>query len=72
MGPVIGGIVVAAAGAVAVFALNPPLYLPLIAALLMWENGSPSPWIKTVLIRTLLSGISGGAIIALMPLGRTS
>src|SRR6516164_6473791 len=37
IGPAIGGVVVAAAGAVAAFALNGVLYLPLIAALFLWK-----------------------------------
>lgn len=90
VGPAIGGIVVAASGAVAAFALNALLYLPLIGALVMWKRiAEPSrlpperlgravvsgaryitnsPSIKTVLTRTLVSGISSGAIIALLPL----
>ena len=38
LGPAIGGFVVAAAGAVAAFALNALLYLPLIAALFLWDR----------------------------------
>jgi MFS family permease len=90
IGPAIGGIVVAAAGAVAAFALNAMLYLPLIAALFLWKRvASPSrlppeklrraivsggryiansPSIKIVLARTLVIGIAGSAILALMPL----
>jgi len=90
LGPAIGGFVVAAAGAVAAFALNALLYLPLIAALFLWDRiAEPSrlpreklnraiisgvryiansPSIKVVLIRSLTTGVIGGAIIALMPL----
>jgi MFS family permease len=90
LGPAIGGFVVAAAGAVAAFALNAPLYLPLIAALFAWNRVARpsrlprekltraiisgvryvtnSPSIKIVLIRALMTGVIGGAIIALMPL----
>lgn len=90
IGPAIGGIVVAAAGAVAAFALNSLLYLPLIVALFMWKRVAEpsrlppeklsraivsgvryitnSPSIKIVLTRTLVTGVIGGAIIALMPL----
>jgi MFS family permease len=90
IGPAIGGIVVAAAGAVAAFALNAVLYLPLIAALFLWKRVAEpsrlppeklrraivsgvryianSPSIKIVLARTLVVGILGGAILALMPL----
>ncbi|MCK1516953.1 MFS transporter [Bradyrhizobium sp. 190] len=90
VGPAIGGVIVAAAGAVAAFAITALLYLPLIAALFMWKRVarpsrlppeklrraiisglryiSNSPSIKIVLIRTLMTGVVGGAIIALMPL----
>ncbi|VIO69931.1 putative multidrug-efflux transporter [Bradyrhizobium ivorense] len=90
VGPAIGGVVVATAGAVAAFALNTLLYLPLIIALLLWKRiGAPSrlpperlsramvsgvryisnsPSIKIVLARSLVTGIIGGAITALMPL----
>nr|WP_082747449.1 MFS transporter [Bradyrhizobium macuxiense] len=90
VGPAIGGVVVAAAGAVVAFALNSLLYLPLMAALFLWERISApsrlpperlsramvsgvrfisnSPSIKIVLARTLVTGVIGGAITALMPL----
>ncbi|GLR91667.1 MFS transporter [Bradyrhizobium iriomotense] len=90
VGPAIGGIVVATAGAVASFALNALLYLPLIIALSLWKRISEpshlppeklnraiisgvryianSPSIKIVLIRSVITGVIGGAIIALMPL----
>src|SRR6516165_10336272 len=90
IGPAIGGVVVAAAGAVAAFALNAVLYLPLIAALYLWKRVAEpsrlppeklrraivsgvryianSPSIKIVLARTLVVGILGSAILALMPL----
>ncbi|WOH63940.1 MFS transporter [Bradyrhizobium sp. BWA-3-5] len=90
VGPAIGGIVVASAGAVIAFALNALFYLPLIAALLLWKRiAEPSrlppeklgraivsgvryitnsPSIKIVLTRAMVTGIVGGAIIALMPL----
>ncbi|MGJ5203915.1 MFS transporter [Bradyrhizobium sp. HKCCYLR20261] len=89
-GPAIGGVVVAAAGAVAAFAANALLYLPLLVALFMWRRvvepsrlpREPlnraivsgvryiihSPSIRIVLIRTLVTGIIGGSISALMPL----
>ncbi|RXG86644.1 MFS transporter [Bradyrhizobium zhanjiangense] len=38
VGPAIGGIVVATAGAVAAFALNAMLYLPLMLALFLWKR----------------------------------
>ncbi|WP_024511174.1 MFS transporter [Bradyrhizobium sp. ARR65] len=90
MGPAIGGIVVASLGAVAAFALNALLYLPLIAALFLWRRVAEpsrlprerfsraivsgvryitnSPSIKIVLMRTMVTGVIGGAILALMPL----
>jgi MFS family permease len=90
IGPAIGGIVVAAVGAMAAFALNAVLYLPLIAALFLWKRVvepsrlppeklqramvsgvryiANSPSIKIVLARTLVVGIVGAAILALMPL----
>ena len=89
-GPAIGGVVVAAAGAVAAFAANALLYLPLLAALFLWRRvvepsrlpREPlnraivsgvryiihSPSIRIVLIRTLVTGVIGGSISALMPL----
>lgn len=90
VGPAIGGIVVATAGAVAAFALNAVLYLPLIFALFLWKRTSEpsrlppeslsravisgiryvvnSPPIKIVLARSMITGMVGGGIIALMPL----
>ncbi|MGY3607754.1 MULTISPECIES: MFS transporter [unclassified Bradyrhizobium] len=89
-GPAIGGIVVAAAGAVAAFALNALFYLPLLIVLFLWDRVSEpsrlprerlnraivsgmryinhSPSIKIVLTRTLVTGIIGGSVSALMPL----
>jgi MFS family permease len=89
-GPAIGGIVVATAGAVAAFAANAILYLPLVVALFVWRRESEptrlprerlnraivsgvryianSPSIKIVLMRTLVTGLIGGSISALMPL----
>lgn len=89
-GPAIGGIVVAMEGAVAAFALNASLYLPLKVALLLWKRVAPpsrlpreqlghaivpgiryitnSPSIKIVLARTMVTGVIGGSILALMPL----
>lgn len=90
LGPAIGGVLVAAAGAVAAFALNALLYLPLLLALFLWKRiAEPSrlppekfnraiisgvryivnsPSIRTVLTRAAVTGVIGGAIIALMPL----
>ena len=89
-GPAIGGIVVAAAGAVAAFAVNAVLYLPLMVVLFLWNRThepsrlprerlnraivsgvryiANSPSIRIVLIRTLVTGIIGGSVSALMPL----
>lgn len=89
-GPAVGGIVVAAAGAVAAFAANAVLYLPLLIVLLLWrrESEAPrlpperlnraivsgvryitnSPAIRIVLTRTLVTGIAGSSVLALMPL----
>jgi MFS family permease len=89
-GPAIGGIIVAAAGAVAAFVANAVLYLPLLVVLFLWRrinepsrlppeqlrraiiSGvryiSNSPPVRIVLARTLVTGIAGGSISALMPL----
>ena len=89
-GPAIGGIIVASLGAVAAFAANAILYLPLVVALFVWRRESEpsrlprerlnraivsgvryianSPSIKIVLMRTLVTGLIGGSISALMPL----
>ena len=89
-GPAIGGIVVATAGAVAAFAVNAVLYLPLLVVLFLWNRASEpsrlprerlnramvsgvryianSPSIRIVLTRTLVTGIIGGSVSALMPL----
>jgi MFS family permease len=89
-GPAIGGIVVATAGAVAAFATNALLYMPLMIVLFLWNRISEpsrlprerltramvsgaryitnSPSIRIVLIRTLVTGLIGGSLSALMPL----
>ncbi|MGB8400114.1 MFS transporter [Bradyrhizobium sp.] len=89
-GPAIGGIVVATAGAVAAFAANAVLYLPLMVVLFLWKRVSEpsrlprerlnraivsgvryitnSPSIRIVLTRTLVTGLIGGSVSALMPL----
>jgi MFS family permease len=89
-GPAVGGIIVAVAGAVAAFAANAILYIPLMAALFVWRRESEpsrlprerlnraivsgvryianSPSIKIVLMRTLVTGLIGGSVSALMPL----
>ena len=89
-GPAIGGVIVASAGAVAAFATNALLYLPLLIVLFLWrrlkEPSRPppermaravisgvryivhSPPIRIVLGRTLVTGIAGGSVSALMPI----
>jgi predicted MFS family arabinose efflux permease len=89
-GPAVGGIVVATAGAVAAFAVNAVLYLPLMVVLFLWNRThepsrlprerlnraivsgvryiANSPSIRIVLIRTLVTGVIGGSVSALMPL----
>jgi MFS family permease len=89
-GPAIGGVIVATAGAVAAFAANAALYLPLLVVLFLWRRTSEpsrlpreklnramvsgvryianSPAIRIVLARTLVTGIIGGSVSALMPL----
>jgi MFS family permease len=89
-GPAIGGIVVATAGAVAAFAANAVLYIPLLVVLFLWRRThvpsrlprerlnraivsgvryiANSPSIKIVLARTLVTGLIGGSLSALMPL----
>ncbi len=89
-GPAIGGIVVATAGAVAAFAANAVLYIPLLVVLFLWRRTSEpsrlprerlnramvsgvryianSPPIRIVLARTLVTGLIGGSVSALMPL----
>jgi MFS family permease len=89
-GPAIGGIVVATAGAVAAFAANAVLYIPLLVVLFLWRRNKEvsrlprerlsraivsgvryianSPSIRIVLTRTLITGICGGSVSALMPL----
>jgi len=89
-GPAIGGIIVASAGAVAAFATNALLYLPLLIVLFLWRRVKEpsrlppermaraviscvryivhSPPIRIVLGRTLVTGIAGGSVSALMPI----
>src|SRR5450631_814750 len=89
-GPAIGGIIVATAGAVAAFAANVALYLPLLVVLFLCRRVhepsrlprerlnraivsgvryiANSPSIRVVLARTLVTGIIGGSVSALMPL----
>src|SRR5437762_9544344 len=89
-GPAIGGSVVATAGAVAAFAANAVLYIPLLMVLFLWKRTSEpsrlprerlnraivsgvryianSPSIRLVLATTLITGVIGGSVSALMPL----
>jgi MFS family permease len=89
-GPAIGGIIVATAGAVAAFAANTLLYIPLMIVLFLWKRVhepsrlprerlnramvsgvryiANSPSIRVVLTRTLVTGLIGGSVSALMPL----
>ena len=89
-GPAIGGVIVASAGAVAAFATNALLYLPLLIVLFLWRRLKEpsrlppermaravisgvryivhSPSIRIVLGRTLVTGIAGGSVSALMPI----
>jgi len=58
VGPAIGGVVVAAAGAVAAFAANAVLYLPLMVVLFLWERISePSRLPREQLNRAIVSGV---------------
>ncbi|OAF17024.1 MFS transporter [Bradyrhizobium centrolobii] len=57
-GPAIGGIVVGIAGAVAAFALNAVLYLPLMIALFLWKRvAEPSRLPREHLSRAIVSGV---------------
>lgn len=89
-GPALGGIIVAAAGAVAAFVGNVLLYVPLLIVLYLWRRTLEpsrlpperlrramvsgvryiihSPSVRVVLYRTLVTGIAGGSVLALMPL----
>jgi hypothetical protein len=89
-GPAIGGVIVAAAGAIAAFATNALFYLPLISVLFLWRRVKEpsrlpperlaravisgvryilnSPSIRVLLMRTLVTGIVGGSVAALMPI----
>ncbi|MES2752421.1 MAG: MFS transporter [Pseudomonadota bacterium] len=89
-GPALGGIIVAAAGAVAAFVSNVLLYIPLLIVLYRWRRTLEpsrlpperlrravvsgvryivhSPAIRIVLYRTLVTGIAGGSVLALLPL----
>ncbi|MEA2976360.1 MAG: hypothetical protein QOF19_1880 [Alphaproteobacteria bacterium] len=57
-GPAIGGLVVATAGAVAAFALNAVLYIPLLIVLFQWRRASePSRLPREKLSRAIVSGV---------------
>ncbi len=57
-GPAIGGIVVATAGAVAAFAANALLYIPLLVVLYLWRRTSePSRLPRERLNRAIVSGV---------------
>ena len=57
-GPAIGGVIVAAAGAVAAFAANAVLYLPLLAVLFLWRRTTePSRLPRERLNRAMVSGV---------------
>jgi MFS family permease len=57
-GPAIGGVIVAAAGAVAAFALNALLYLPLLVVLLLWRRVQVPPRLPPERIdRAIASGL---------------
>src|SRR5246500_4328161 len=57
-GPAIGGIIVASAGAVAAFALNAMLYIPLLIVLYLWDRVSePSRLPRERLTRAMVSGV---------------
>ena len=57
-GPAIGGIIVAAAGAVAAFAANAVLYLPLLVVLFLWRRiTAPSRLPRERLNRAMVSGV---------------
>jgi len=90
LGPAIGGFVVASAGALAAFSVNAVLYLPLLAALLLWRREVPPPrlpperldraigaglryvrhsqQLRRAIFRSMLAGVGGAAIYALLPL----
>lgn len=57
-GPAIGGVVVATLGAVAAFALNALLYLPLMLALFLWKRvATPSRLPPEQLSRAIITGV---------------
>ena len=89
-GPALGGVIVAAAGAVAGFVSNVLFYVTRLIVLYLWRRTLEpsrlpperlrravvsgvryivhSPSIRIVLYRTLITGIAGGSVLALLPL----
>lgn len=58
VGPAVGGVIVAAAGAVAAFTANAILYLPLLIVLLLWRRvNEPSRLPRERLNRAIVSGV---------------
>jgi MFS family permease len=57
-GPAIGGVIVATSGAVAAFAANALLYIPLLVVLFLWRrNSEPSRLPRERLNRAIVSGV---------------
>lgn len=89
IGPALGGIIVAIAGAVASFVANALLYIPLLIVLFQWRRkvepsrlpperlaravnsgvryAFHSPPLRAVLTRSFALAVTGGAMLALMP-----
>src|SRR5665213_2403716 len=69
-GPAIGGIVVATAGAVAAFAANAVLYIPLLIVLFLWRRTSaPSRLPRERLNRAMVAGAVWMLAVALFNIG---
>ena len=89
-GPAIGGVLVAAVGAIGAFVANAVFYLPLLIVLILWKRRQEparlapetfwralvsgvrfirySPPHRRFILRTILFGLIGGVVPALMPL----
>jgi len=89
-GPAIGGAIVAAFGALAAFATNALMYIPLMIVLALWKRAQEparlpperlaravisgaryimhSQPIRIVLSRTMVTGVAGGSVSALLPI----
>lgn len=89
-GPAIGGLIVAALGAVVAFLINALFYIPLLIILYLWQRpyveprlpperidraiisgiryAAHAPAIRTVVVRTALTGLAGASVPALLPL----